>query len=118
MGRHFDARPKLSVYPTLEQLYVDDKGRCWLCRREVEPEEASRDHVIPKSHGGRNIRWNIRLAHRRCNQRRGARPASKRAIAAIYARKRHDEAKQRAIRAAWLEEQRRLAETVPVPDWL
>lgn len=53
---------------------------CWLCGRWVDQElpwrhplSRSVDHVVPLSEGGHpTARWNLRLAHRRCNVRRGA----------------------------------------------
>jgi len=52
---------------------------CWVCGGAIEPEapvdspwRASIDHVVPRSRGGGNDPPNLRLAHRRCNVRRGS----------------------------------------------
>lgn len=55
-------------------------GRCWYCGCEVEPSYAgaanprspTRDHVVPRSKGGRD-RDNIVLACRACNNRKRSR---------------------------------------------
>jgi 5-methylcytosine-specific restriction endonuclease McrA len=44
-------------------------GTCWICGL---PGADTRDHVIPISHGGTNHPANIRVAHRSCNSKRGA----------------------------------------------
>lgn len=56
---------------SLDALMVRDGYRCWLCGLPVTRRRATRDHVIPRSKGGKNRASNLRLAHRRCNQRRG-----------------------------------------------
>jgi 5-methylcytosine-specific restriction endonuclease McrA len=66
----------------LLDLYERDIGLCWLCGEHVphpywEAEEINdvnaptRDHVIPKSRGGKNTLDNLRLAHSLCNRLRG-----------------------------------------------
>jgi 5-methylcytosine-specific restriction endonuclease McrA len=47
-------------------------GRCgWL----VSDDDASADHVQPRSKNGNDEARNIRLTHKVCNSRRGSRPA-------------------------------------------
>lgn len=53
------------------KLWKRDKGVCWLCRKLVAADAATRDHVIPKSLGGPNEAPNLRTAHRHCNENRG-----------------------------------------------
>lgn len=55
---------------TIEKVFNKDRGICWLCRKLVDKEEATRDHVIPYSLGGPNNEPNLRLAHRKCNEKR------------------------------------------------
>jgi len=60
---------------------VQEHGpRCWLCCHPlpdilglpVEPIWATTfDHVVPRSLGGGENHKNLRLAHRRCNSKRG-----------------------------------------------
>lgn len=56
-----------------------DGWSCWICDNDIDPDAragthhaASVDHVIPKKYGGDTIAENLRLAHRRCNSRRGS----------------------------------------------
>lgn len=70
----------------LEQLYLMDDGRCYLCggRCDWNDKEVrstgtvicgnsypSIDHVVPLSVGGKHEWSNVRLAHRICNSRKG-----------------------------------------------
>jgi HNH endonuclease len=55
----------------LDQIYERDEAICWLCNRRVKRIQASRDHIIPKSHGGPNHIHNYALAHKACNGARG-----------------------------------------------
>lgn len=58
----------------IQIIFRRDDGVCHLCFHTVEPTEASRDHVKPKSKGGKMDFANIKLAHRDCNSRRGSKP--------------------------------------------
>src|SRR4029079_17051106 len=60
----------------IEMIYKRDDGICHLCLNFVPRNEASRDHVRPKSLGGRMSWENIRLAHASCHSRRGSRPVA------------------------------------------
>ena len=62
----------------IDELAARDGWVCWLCEGEIDPEAPRShpgaptvDHVVPKSRGGRTEASNLRLAHRRCNGRRG-----------------------------------------------
>lgn len=55
----------------IERIHRDFKGICALCGRYVEIEDASRDHIIPRSKGGGNGRDNIQLTHKTCNNAKG-----------------------------------------------
>jgi hypothetical protein len=63
-----------SLKVPLPGIYLRDGGRCHLCGDRVRWADASRDHVLPRSRGGRTTWVNIRLAHRSCNSVRGDRP--------------------------------------------
>lgn len=56
---------------SLDGVFESWKGMCWICTKRVPRKLASRDHIIPKSHGGPNHAANYALAHRLCNERRG-----------------------------------------------
>lgn len=65
---------------TLTEIAGRDNWRCHLCDDLVDaalmsphPMSASRDHLVPLSLGGVDEASNVRLAHRVCNSRRGAR---------------------------------------------
>lgn len=60
----------------IDVVYKRDDRICHLCDEVVERSEASRDHVKPKSHGGRMTFENIKLAHADCNSRRGSLPVA------------------------------------------
>lgn len=64
----------------LQVVFKRDKGICWLCGESVDlqlkwPDRgfATLDHVVPLVRGGMHSYSNIRLAHLRCNCRKGAR---------------------------------------------
>jgi 5-methylcytosine-specific restriction endonuclease McrA len=60
----------------IDLIYERDNGVCHLCDRVVPRLEASRDHVKPRSEGGKTNFENIKLAHTSCNSRRGSRPVA------------------------------------------
>lgn len=47
-----------------------DGYKCWLCGNYVSEANASRDHVKERAKGGVHASWNIRLAHKKCNNDR------------------------------------------------
>lgn len=66
------SRTQSSYYSKpLERIHRDFNGICALCGGYVELEDASRDHIIPRSQGGGNGRDNIQLTHKTCNNRKG-----------------------------------------------
>lgn len=67
--RCFFSGQKISVL----EIWKRDHAICHLCDRYVPLVEASRDHVLPRHHGGKTTWDNIRLAHKDCNSRRGHR---------------------------------------------
>lgn len=51
----------------------DGDRTCPGCNREIEKfEDATLDHIIPRSKGGRTRLANLRLMHKRCNSRKGS----------------------------------------------
>ena len=55
----------------LNWLYRKYRGVCWICRQFVPRDQASRDHLLPKSLGGTYEKANMALAHKVCNSKRG-----------------------------------------------
>jgi hypothetical protein len=60
----------------VRSIWRRDKRRCWICLGHVAQDDASRDHVRPRSHGGYDKAANYRCAHVRCNSARGHLPVS------------------------------------------
>ena len=60
-----------------EFVYGLDKGRCHICHRRVGVRKSVLDHIIPLGAWGlwgilsSDEYWNVRIAHRGCNSRRG-----------------------------------------------
>ena len=64
---------KFSFVPALDNrlLFRRDEHRCMYCGFEFRDEELTRDHIVPRVHGGTN-RWNnVVAACVRCNHRKG-----------------------------------------------
>jgi 5-methylcytosine-specific restriction endonuclease McrA len=57
---------------------------CWLCALPGEPAALTIDHVRPLSLGGGHGFANLRLAHRRCNQRRSSGPPGELLLTAAH----------------------------------
>lgn len=51
-----------------------DGAGCYYCGDRMTeyhgPKQRTLDHILPKSRGGLNATWNLRLACRRCNEKR------------------------------------------------
>lgn len=76
------ARTKDSYQINALSLYRRDRGVCWICGGQCDLEAdpnsdwyPSVDHIVVVSQGGKDEWSNVRLAHRRCNSRRGTIPA-------------------------------------------
>jgi 5-methylcytosine-specific restriction endonuclease McrA len=52
---------------------LSTEGTCFYCGGELTPEWATLDHVEPRSRGGPDEEWNVVLACRRDNFRKGSR---------------------------------------------
>lgn len=64
--------PPVGLKPTIELLRTWDGDDCWSCGDKIEEGDFSVDHICPRSRGGADVVSNARLAHRFCNQTRGA----------------------------------------------
>jgi 5-methylcytosine-specific restriction endonuclease McrA len=62
---------------SLDAIFARDNGLCSICRLPVVRGQASLDHVIPLSEGGSHTEENVRLAHKRCNSKKGAKTGPK-----------------------------------------
>ncbi len=64
---------KRAVKFSRENVYARDHGCCQYCGHRVLRQEATYDHVIPRSQGG-HTRWeNVVICCTPCNQRKGGR---------------------------------------------
>lgn len=54
-------------------VFERDNYTCYLCCKVVKKGDESLDHVVPLTRGGTHTYDNLRLAHRSCNSRKGAR---------------------------------------------
>ena len=61
---------KIEILKRFDKLYLRDGGLCWICGLWGPVIVFNRDHLIPRSLGGSNGLWNLRLAHPDCNARR------------------------------------------------
>ena len=68
LSHHVRVPYRRSVPLTRRGVLQRDQHRCAYCRARAE----TVDHVVPRSRGGTNEASNLRLAHRRCNGRRGS----------------------------------------------
>lgn len=63
------------VIPALTNahLFRRDRNTCMYCGGTFAPSELTRDHVVPRSRGGRDAWGNVSTACRPCNARKGGR---------------------------------------------
>jgi 5-methylcytosine-specific restriction endonuclease McrA len=64
---------KSAVKFSRQNVYARDAGRCQYCAKRVGRSEATYDHVVPRSHGGKTTWENIVIACVECNQKKGGR---------------------------------------------
>ena len=64
----------LNPLPLKKRFVLWQKTKiCFVCLAQIEtPEEVSIEHVIPRSLGGTNGKWNLSVSHKRCNNFRGS----------------------------------------------
>ena len=61
-----------STYPlTNRALFARDQHLCLYCGKQFLEGELTRDHIVPRSRGGRDVWENVVSACRRCNQHKG-----------------------------------------------
>lgn len=65
-----------SMKVPVKEVWERDSRTCHICGEDVCLEDASRDHLIPRSHGGPTTFENVALAHKKCNSRRGTKPVA------------------------------------------
>jgi len=70
---HIFQKPRLIPPLTNRALFRRDLHACLYCGVTFGDRELTRDHIVPKSRGGRDIWTNVVSACKRCNQRKGCR---------------------------------------------
>jgi len=63
--RHFNGRP------SKQAIWIRDKGICQYTGQTLREEEASLDHVVPVSRGGKSSWTNLVLANKKINWKKG-----------------------------------------------
>lgn len=58
---------------TRDAIRRRDQETCYLCDQFVSVHEMGIDHVVPLISGGSHTPDNVRLVHRSCNSKKGAR---------------------------------------------
>ncbi len=48
---------------------------CFCCGRHVGVKQATLEHILPRSLGGRHGRENLAISHAKCNSSRGTHPS-------------------------------------------
>ena len=66
-------RPRATPPLTNRALFRRDLHVCMYCGDPTRESDLTRDHIVPKSRGGRDVWNNVVAACKRCNQRKGNR---------------------------------------------
>lgn len=83
--RHRKLEPRIQTtaerYDLRREVADRDRWRCWLCWLPIDPEcpvdidlYGTLDHMLPRSEGGSNEIYNLRFAHKICNNTRETLP--------------------------------------------
>ncbi len=62
---------RIKIYTTVARQ-LHGQVPCWVCRQHVVPEDATLEHILPRSEGGNSHQDNLAISHLRCNQQRHA----------------------------------------------
>lgn len=54
-----------------KELWLEQGGKCAICKDPMSRNSFDVDHIVPHSKGGGNERTNLRLTHVSCNRSRG-----------------------------------------------
>jgi len=77
----------LSQVPPLNnrELFQRDRHMCGYCGDIISGQRLTRDHIVPVSHGGRDVWMNVVTACRHCNQRKAGRTPEQAHMELLYA---------------------------------
>lgn len=70
---NFHKIPMRLTKPTKDNIYERDRGVCQYSAKKLSKKEATLDHIIPKSRGGKNTYGNLVLADKKINLLKGNR---------------------------------------------
>ncbi len=71
--RRKELKKRQFVAPVVfKDIYIRDRGICYLCGQIVPRNQLSLDHIIPLSKGGTHEPDNVALAHFSCNSSKGS----------------------------------------------
>ncbi|MCL4723303.1 MAG: HNH endonuclease [Rhodocyclaceae bacterium] len=65
-------------------LFARDRHICAYCGERIERGQATRDHIMPRARGGRDVWENVVTAHRSCNERKGCRTPGEAGYELVY----------------------------------
>lgn len=71
-GERF-AKPRTTYPLTNRTLFARDGYLCMYCGKDFPEHQLTRDHILPRSRGGKDHWMNVVAACRRCNQHKGHR---------------------------------------------
>jgi 5-methylcytosine-specific restriction endonuclease McrA len=60
---------RIKIYQTVARQ-LHGQVPCWVCGQHVAPEDATLEHITPRSQGGNSHRDNLAISHLLCNQQR------------------------------------------------
>jgi len=73
------------VMLTNKSLFARDRSRCCYCNTfHADHNELSRDHIIPKSHGGEDVWTNVVASCINCNQEKGCKTLKQAGMELLY----------------------------------
>jgi hypothetical protein len=60
-----------AIRPSIEVLYLRENKKCFWCDTPIKLDDATKDHVVPQSKGGKNEFENLVCSCRKCNGLKG-----------------------------------------------
>ena len=64
-------KKKFRATPSKQGVWIRDGGRCQYTGRKLSKDEASIDHVVPRSKGGKDVWTNVALTSKNLNREKG-----------------------------------------------
>lgn len=76
LRNHVKRRPERNVNPSVKAILMRDMYTCQYCGEKLTNANGTRDHVIPKSKGGKNSWANLVACCKRCQEKKADRHPS------------------------------------------